>query len=1034
MKLLVVHLSDVHFSGSSNAITDRSTAIASAAMSSFPTAEHVLLVFSGDIVNKGESEGYLIAREFIQDTVTRINSRKQPPQSIKLAIVPGNHDCNLSTDQAARTKILSNLIECDLTQPSILSTLLTPQNSFYDFVSRLKAEVITGTTDNPNVYQRLVYDEHIVDLLLLNSAICTQVNEKPGTLHLAPIPDSNQSSDDTKATITLAICHHPPHWLTPSSLHRFRDRILSDNALVLTGHEHRRDLITQSKNKSIAHSLEGGVLQDAADPHTSVFYTIAIDTDSAHIVLHEHQWKDTLYSKINEQALAWPTPPLDSKKSGLPLQANTLSMLRDPGDLVAHPVKASVSLQDIFVWPDLQRKKSLLKSDRSTTLVSGESLLDSLLTNDVNLIQGNARAGKTSLSKEIFRAYWNSGHLPLLLKGSQLRISSDHAIADSINKAIDSTYVTQTPEAYLHSERTKILIIDDFGDCFASHSKLELLIKSLLSRFDHIVLLKSQSLEIEDITSDEGELLDTLSDVVQFNLLSLGYAARSQLVSKWVKLGKSPANDPSEVDAEIIDTENMIEDLLGKDIVPPLPFYVLSLLAALGQQNRPQANLGSLGYLYDLLIRTSLANSVNDLEYMQAYDRFLGDLAYGMYQNQESALTREVFDERCEQFADRFDLDFNSNRSLATLVDAHVLYEKAGYVYFKYPYIFYYFVASHLSQRLSTVEGKTTVTSLVNRLHHADSSNILQFLCHCTSDPLVIDEILYKIRSVFENEPQIDFDLHAKQLSNIAKQHTANDLALGPGRPAANRSSLLQRRDEAERHKDGESVSIEENPVASPCYDSMDEAQEPSLSHEISSAFRVIAIVGQILRNHPGAIEGSKKLSLVAECASLSRRMMHSLLGEYSANSDRIINALQAAIAKRKSNMPAHKVRLLSEKLVQVEFETIALGIIGAYASSVHLRTLQPVLKRHTSTSKGDGTLELLSLAIELENPRHFPGAKAIELEKKYHNNTFVSECLKFMVFMYLYLYEVEDRTQKHSACEHFGIRIKDTLRLVSNK
>lgn len=69
-RVLLVHLSDIHFSESTDAILKRTNDICAAIQPLLPLATRVLIAVTGDIAQSGQVAEYMIAKSFINDIAT----------------------------------------------------------------------------------------------------------------------------------------------------------------------------------------------------------------------------------------------------------------------------------------------------------------------------------------------------------------------------------------------------------------------------------------------------------------------------------------------------------------------------------------------------------------------------------------------------------------------------------------------------------------------------------------------------------------------------------------------------------------------------------------------------------------------------------------------------------------------------------------------------------------------------------------------------------------------------------------------------
>ena len=116
MKILLIHLSDAHFSNEKhNPLSHCTDQIINAVQGVEDGVEVCFIVFTGDVAQSANSEEYQIAETFISSIVAGI-SKLRPDWTIEQIFIPGNHDCDLPEEDDIR----------QLTADSILKELRHP--------------------------------------------------------------------------------------------------------------------------------------------------------------------------------------------------------------------------------------------------------------------------------------------------------------------------------------------------------------------------------------------------------------------------------------------------------------------------------------------------------------------------------------------------------------------------------------------------------------------------------------------------------------------------------------------------------------------------------------------------------------------------------------------------------------------------------------------------------------------------------------------------------------------------------------------
>ena len=323
--------------------------------------------------------------------------------------------------------------------------------------------------------------------------------------------------------------------------------------------------------------------------------------------------------------------------------------------------------------------------------------------------------------------------------------------------------------------------------------------------------------------------------------------------------------DPREI--TFVQNLNRITDtlntLVGKNYVPSYPVYVLSVLQASDAATPVDITASTHGYFYELFIRASLARGRSSID----FDIIASYLAYFAYQ----LSTRGVNVVSDSDFADihrGYEAHYDIKRPFDTLkrqlVNQTILVAVNDGFKFKYNYLYNYFVASYLKDHITEPDIRRAIKDISRALHIESNANILMFLAHLSKDPVIIGELLTASKILYpdsrpaELQDDIDF-LSELGLAPVDPVYEEKD-------PKLNREAMLEEMDRTTSPDLGEA------------YDVSDEADEdvdvndPTV--QLLTSLRQLEILGQLLKNFPGSLEGSVKLDIARECYNLGLRSL----------------------------------------------------------------------------------------------------------------------------------------------------------------
>ncbi|HHT9138208.1 MAG TPA: metallophosphoesterase family protein, partial [Candidatus Wunengus sp. YC60] len=353
MKILILHLSDIHFKAKEDIILNRVENIKNVINKYANDISGCFTVVSGDIAFSGNSGEYLIARGFFDNLEERLKTINNSIY-IKYIMVPGNHDCNFKNDNNVRKILIENMTQKvnSLNDCSIINTCTSTQKEFFEFLKPY------SSTKDFQDFKALYYKQNItlgyykIQFNCYNTAWMSQKDEKQ---HQIIFPIDLIKTNNDKFDIVLSVFHHPYSWFEIENGKNFQKYAEQTSDIILTGHEHDLGQKTQSKITGEKNEyIEGGILQGNVDNKNSEFNVLIVDLKEKKQKVIQYIWKNDFYSeKDNTDWL----PFVRSKflqKHEFKNNDTFVSYLIDPGANFTHPKKGNLNLNDIFIYPNLK--------------------------------------------------------------------------------------------------------------------------------------------------------------------------------------------------------------------------------------------------------------------------------------------------------------------------------------------------------------------------------------------------------------------------------------------------------------------------------------------------------------------------------------------------------------------------------------------------------------------------------------------------------------------------------------------------------
>jgi Calcineurin-like phosphoesterase len=897
VRVLLLHLSDIHIRGAQDHILKKAPLIAAAVQSLETDYVGCLVIVSGDIAAKGQSEEYALAQRFLADLHQELRTRLKI-DIVSIVTLPGNHDCDFSTPQKIRTRILESLLadQSDLETDEIATILALPQENFRRFQKELRDCNISPSPVVETAFHsqyEIFFGDSIIQINALNTALMSQLQESPSKLHF-PVTAVPSATD--KAALSISSFHHPYQWLHPDNARQVRAAVETFSDLILTGHEHSAShrQIVLGTGENFTH-IEAPVLQDAYNIHNSGFNFIVLDLaekkqKSFEFTLHglhysmeeaeeSHQWTDFSLNKIRT-------------RSAFPLSVAHESLLDDPGVGLRSGDRTSIKLSDFYVYPDL-REFDIDKPGSSQ--VRGEKVATVLAFETLVLVTGDTCSRKTALARNLCRAFHNRGELPLLLVAEKNLLYKDK-IKKILNEAISSQYDASLVERYWQMDLSRrVLIVDNF-ERIASRTTQASFIDDLKKRFGRIIFVGADfATEMFDLSAAAN------FETKKYRIQPFGHLHRDNLVEKWLCI--NPDIDATALARKVVETTRTLNNVVGSGYVPAYPVYVLAILQACEAAIPVDTSISTHGYYFELLIRSALLSDATAKDY-DVLTGYLAYIAFRMFSEKIKMFTNAEFRNVHTDYERRYDIQLSMERLQERLVIKRMLLKSNDTIEFKYPYIYNYFVASYLRDHLEDLEIRASVGLLADNTHRRTCSDILLFLAHLSKDRFVIDTLLARAERHYPNIEKVARFNEISSLGDVNK--TVERLTYEDRDVRQTRKEFATVRDEMEESH----VAIEEMSIE----DEFNEVMAPV--REVISALRTMQVIGQILKNYPGHLEADTKLRLAQGCYGIGARAWRSVYNLIIRDKEDIAKSVIATLQEKKSNVTLAMMQDSAEKAI----------------------------------------------------------------------------------------------------------------------
>jgi calcineurin-like phosphoesterase family protein len=1025
MKLLILQASDIHLSSArypENPVLNRVPQIMAAVRSLFLEPNGlggVLLLATGDIAYAGLKEEYDLALPFFREIQNELKTLF-PSSNHQTVFIPGNHDCNFKDDDAARRKLIEDPDPASLADGSIVMVATVVQKNYFTFCSKFRGDPksVEGLDRLYKIHEFNVGDKRIV-VRTLNSAWASTIPEsRTLVLPVATLQDKLKVSPEPAVSITTL--HHPYNWFEPNNARALRRLLEEISDVILTGHEHSASTyvktgLTGEQNEYI----EGGVLQESNDPTTSSFNLVVVDLDKQSQEIHHFEWNGELYELANEVV---PQAFVRNKfrlKGEFEPNSAFEQILNDAEAAYTHPYKEKIQLDDVFIYPDcfeLDEKHS----KTTNRVVHGRDLITHILKKGTVVITASERAGKTAIGRTLFRDLRRNARIPLLLSGRDISPSSIKKVQKLLDSAFDNQYSGKLRTRYWQlGVESRAVIIDDYHRMPIVKDFRDSFIREMMQRFQVVILMGGNELRIQELMGHDRESR-LLWDFNHCEVMGFGHRLRAEFIKKWYRIGREGQVEDETLVRKAIQLEKTISSILGHDLLPPYPVYLLLLLQQLESNNPHDTTAASYGRLYGAVVTAYLAK-IGSREDLETNINYLTELAFHLFKEKKDHLDNASAVSWHANYCQRHMENLNYEPLRDDLVSAQVLQFRNDQLRFRYKAGYYYFVALYLSDNIAKPNIREEIRRLCGEFYREEAANIVVFLCHRSKDAIILDEVLATANKLFETFQEADILADTTFSSKLLIELVPP--ILEESDPEKNRLRALESRDKflntADDDEDVYSHKVEVE-------ETENDAEARKAISEFNAAIKTIQIAGQILRNFGGRLEGPDKLKLTEACYALGLRILKLVYSGFQEHEVGLVGSAYLAIVENHKDIPPQKAQEIASALVFGLLRLSTLGLIKIVSTSVGLEKLAPVFAELLRI-KSSVARRLIDLSIRLDHYSAFPVDQTLDLYKEVQGSLIAVDVLRQLVFNRFYYFSAPYDI-KQSVCKKLEIKIQPIM------
>lgn len=1003
MKLTVLHLSDIHIKKAEDLVLSRAQNIAETTYKFLPDTDAVLLLFSGDIAFSGKEDEYDLAEQFVNDIMSNISKETKKP--IHIIVVPGNHDCNFEGQSSVRDAVLSTLtnLDEDSIDDDLIGVCLSVQKNFIGFRNRISTAIEKDSDPLWGQYIIEIEDKKVL-IDCLNMAWMSQKNEQQGVINF-PLKryQKRAISDENLRIITF---HHPVNWLKQGAYQSLRTFLRTIGDLIITGHEHTQStsLIDDAVNTQSVF-IEGAALQsDYVDGPTG-FNVIDIDLSASKFKSEMFEWNGTEYEDVDLVGSWASFKKLPERHPNeFVINSEYCGSLRDPGASFSHPAKQLLELTDFYIYPDLEE---LTDNGGKKSFVNASILKDFSNLKSGVVIKGEEKSGKTSMLHMLYLCYHNQGKVPVYLNAQKISQVSGRELQRSIETALTEQYCDKAIGKWNRLEKkNKILILDDFDRSRVADQYRWKILEYAKSSFGNVLVIVDDIVELSEVTSID--MSNQMAGFQHYEIQPFGYKLRYELIKKWGGIGDDFELSSSDLIAKVDQAEKIVNTVLGKNLIPRVPIFLLTLLQSLETSNSVDIKNSGFGHYYQYLITRSLGKVNVDIGELDEFFNYCSQLAWYFHSSKLKEHEYNNIREFNRVYSDEY-VDVECEKRLEKLCDARILTKRGPYYSFSYPYVYFFFLGKYISDNLAeNQELRDLIERCCDHLYLRENSNIVLFTSHHKKDQVIIDSILRNLRGLFPNTAPVLFNGDTTSFNDLAEN--TSRLIYSGGDPDHHRKKSGELKDKLEKLEDDEDEKIECN-------------NELDLPSKLNKLFKTIDILGQILKSYYGSITKNRKKELMKDMYEGPLRALRDFFVYIESDKEAFLHEIETLIEAKNKNLDKNQRGNLAKKLVFWIVRLVAFSFIYKVASATSSKNLRDVSKELLDEND-NVSFRLIDLASRLDLADPLPFAEIEAISNETDNDVLSHRLLETIVLRHLYFFKVKE-ADRQKICEILGISVK---------
>lgn len=894
MKVLFLHLSDMHCKESTNINNVKVDKIVQSVLGFKGKIDEVIIICSGDITWSGKVNEFKAAKTVLGYIIGNIASKLELNKFINFIVVPGNHDIDMTKLDRTSSEILDYYKEKNV--DTYFYEEIKCMSNFFKYSKSKKCFTHNDVCESINI--KLKSDPNYqFRINIINTAPFSTLKADNKEVHYIPDSEMTPLYRDENCSICITVMHHSTEWFHWDVKERLENILYRNSDIIFQGHEHlphNISLIENDNNK--IHIFKGGELS-IDNAMASQYGIVILDTEASTIDEYLYTW-DYKTPIFKEKQLSKNKKLFIKSSLYICNKEFTEEFYKDKHNLCD-------SFLSYYVFPKIYY--SYTDEDKTKGVLSEDQLFNEIHSKEIIEIKAEKNAGKTSFLRYLYSIAQNYKLVPLY-------IGADEYPSFKVDKIIKRTFCDQYDECdydkfkQLPKER-KLLLIDD-ADSFSNLKLINMVLSKLTDEVGHIIFTSGDNYNA-DIIENAKDIIN-MDHTLQLSMSKFYKEKRQQLVTNICRV-TTKMND-----TEINDVVNFIDNMVHRrsGIFSLSPEFIITYLKYFLANNRQKSKQDDVfNKIFETNIYTSIIESTSKNN-VDLYISVLSEIAHEMHFSKKESIQDSELSLLISKYNDKYKKKIIAGDFLECMIKSKILERSRESLSIKFSSFNYmaYFIAIKVSRDLErNPSNYENLNYIVRNICFGINDTILLFLSYIRSNVQLIYILIEEVKNILSDIEELNFD---KNNIKILKAHE-NDYV--------NMPSLEDRRKIDRLDEQQEIIQYNNTLEYKSIYDYNDTDVNKKTNRFIR-ARKCIEIISKSIVSLNSTLESSDIDKIVDFMYRFPNKLLYSFLKPYDDNSEKIVEELKNFV-----NSLDEKVDFSEEELRRIISTACIAVTLGVY-------------------------------------------------------------------------------------------------------